>query len=665
MTSSDSMRFTFPRISRVQLHAFSLYSLEPNAALQIKPGVTCMAGANGIGKSTFLSTINYALTGVVPHPKRHFLSAMAYQKEAADFTKDFFDGRIIESDRDSAAVSVEFSIADKDYVIKRGLFEASALQKCHISHQGKVLFDSEMHEAAHADAHYREAMCRDIGLSSFEQFVMVQHFLLTFDESRHLVFWDKEVSAALLYLCFGGDPKEAAMADTLNREMEKAGSRGRNFQYQANNLAKRIEILEQSLAPQGGTEPEVERARAHYEALHDAAKEALVNSEEVDARLSDAELKVMQASASVAGLRAAYGEIFERFVNGTANARQHPLVQLALADCKCPVCSASDSQVAPRIEAKLLSEHCPLCDAALTRTSGVDAGVQAELEDVDKKLAVGRRQLEEAVAILDRHKRAATAAKQKVASTYESIATFEELNRQAIDGFKVLAATQDGAVAENLKAIQAARRDQLAERDHEYLQRDKYRDELRGLQRELAKRYSFVEQEFVPRFKQLAETFLGIDLNISLVIGQATGLHLELEMRGNSRRQQHQLSESQRFFVDIALRMALAQHISAPSGEATLFVDTPEGSLDIAYEDRAGKMFADFVRSGHDLIMTANINSSKLLRTLASTCHAERMEIVQMTGWTELSDVQENASGLFREAYADIQSALNSTTAAS
>ena len=136
-------------------------------------------------------------------------------------------------------------------------------------------------------------------------------------------------------------------------------------------------------------------------------------------------------------------------------------------------------------------------------------------------------------------------------------------------------------------------------------------------------------------------------------------------MRGNSRRQQHQLSESQRFFVDIALRMALAQHISAPSGEATLFVDTPEGSLDIAYEDRAGKMFADFVRSGHDLIMTANINSSKLLRTLASTCHAERMEIVQMTGWTELSDVQENASGLFREAYADIQSALNSTTAAS
>lgn len=653
------MCFVFPQLLRVQLHAFSLYSLQPDLALPLKRGVTCLAGANGIGKSTFLSTINYALTGVVPHPRRHFLSAMSYQKEASDFTADFFDGRIAEADRDAAAVSLDFSIGDKLYTIRRGLFEPSSLQKCQISQNGLTLFDSELHAGAHADAHYREAVCLDVGLSSFEQFVLVQHFLLTFDESRHLIFWDKEVSSALLYLCFGGDPKEAAQADTLNREMEKAGSRGRNFQFQSTNLGKRIEILEQSLSTPGGLELTIEHAAAHYKSLSNAALAALSNSEEADARLNDVELKVMQASAATASLRATYSEVFDQFVNGSSNAKQHPLVQSAISECKCPVCSAVDAEVARRIDSKLTAGRCPLCEAELPKIVTVDASLQVKLETIDNQLADARRRLEETISVRERQKRASKVAKEKVASTYESVASFEELNRDAIDRIKSRTASLDGAVAENLMALKTARREQIAQRDMEYLQRDRHRDELRKLQRQLEKRYVLAERQFVPRFKHLAELFLGIDLNISLVSGQAAGLHLELEMRGNSRRQQYQLSESQRFFVDIALRMALAQHVSASTGPAALFVDTPEGSLDIAYEDRAGEMFAQFVRTGHDLIMTANINSSKLLRTLASTCGAEKMEIVQMTGWTELSDVQQNANKLFRDAFADIQSALH------
>ena len=106
--------------------------------------------------------------------------------------------------------------------------------------------------------------------------------------------------------------------------------------------------------------------------------------------------------------------------------------------------------------------------------------------------------------------------------------------------------------------------------------------------------------------------------------------------------------------------MALAQQMSAPNGLATLFIDTPEGSLDIAYEDRAGEMFARFTESGHDMLITANINSSKLLSTLAARCGNKGMTLNQMTGWTELSDVQQAATALFQEAYEHILSALRS-----
>ncbi|MBX4159251.1 hypothetical protein K4A07_19200, partial [Lactiplantibacillus plantarum] len=104
-------------------------------------------------------------------------------------------------------------------------------------------------------------------------------------------------------------------------------------------------------------------------------------------------------------------------------------------------------------------------------------------------------------------------------------------------------------------------------------------------------------------------------------------------------------------FIDIALRMSLAQQMSIETDRATLFIDTPEGSLDIAYEDRAGEMFARFVESGHSILMTANINTSLLLKTLATKCGSEFMALSQMTGWTELSDVQQNASDLFHQAY--------------
>ncbi len=131
-----------------------------------------------------------------------------------------------------------------------------------------------------------------------------------------------------------------------------------------------------------------------------------------------------------------------------------------------------------------------------------------------------------------------------------------------------------------------------------------------------------------------------------------------LEVKNTARREPYQLSESQRFFIDIALRMALIQHMSGDDGKGCLAVDTPEGALDIAYESRAGDMFAQFVQAGFQLVMTANINSSQLLLSLARRCGTAKMTINRMTQWAELSAVQKAEEDLFEEAYNKIESAL-------
>lgn len=58
---------------------------------------------------------------------------------------------------------------------------------------------------------------------------------------------------------------------------------------------------------------------------------------------------------------------------------------------------------------------------------------------------------------------------------------------------------------------------------------------------------------------------------------------MSLDLLGTARTDSSQLFEIQRFFPDIALRMALAIYLSKKNNEATLLIDTPEGSLDIAY----------------------------------------------------------------------------------
>lgn len=208
----------------------------------------------------------------------------------------------------------------------------------------------------------------------------------------------------------------------------------------------------------------------------------------------------------------------------------------------------------------------------------------------------------------------------------------------------------------------AAYRQQLTlleqEKKDAFEKRESLKTQLQTLQRDLESQYLKVEESFVPRFAGLAQSFLGMPLSVQFDARSTEEVRLVVTVRGTTRRQQQHLSESQRFFLDIALRMALTQHMSDPESQGGMFIDTPEGSLDIAYEKRAGDMLASFASSGHQIIMTANLNTSKLLLALAARCQRSGMQLCRMTDWGELSDVQQEEEYLFDEAFTSIERAL-------
>jgi hypothetical protein len=193
-----------------------------------------------------------------------------------------------------------------------------------------------------------------------------------------------------------------------------------------------------------------------------------------------------------------------------------------------------------------------------------------------------------------------------------------------------------------------------------YNKRSKLRNDLRIYEKRLKTQYEMGSERFVPRFRELAEEFIGLPIDVELEHYQGTnsaGFGLQLQLDGKLRSRQDEVSESQRFFIDIALRMALAEFMS--DGPATLLIDTPEGSLDIAYEARAGAMFSSFVAAGNVILMTANVRSSELVLRLAELQGKAGMQLVKMTDWTELSKVQESEEELFLKAYDTIEKALH------
>ncbi|MFZ2447446.1 MAG: AAA family ATPase [Syntrophobacteraceae bacterium] len=655
---SNSDKLVFPKIRKVKLDRFSLYTLKPQIELEIPAGVFCLAGANGLGKSTFLSAVNFGLTGIVPNPDREFKSVEEYFKYGAGYSREFFTGRILEEDRDVASVCIELLVGDNFYQFQKGIFDKDELRELKIESLSTkaILFQSTEMTASQRWTEYQKRITADIGLASFEQFVFLQHFIFTFDESRHLVLWDPKVLTQALYLCIGADFKKAQEADKIRREMEKAASLARNFSYQASNVRNRIEILRDAMkSPKDDQSLDV--LRGQYQVLKEELASKVAEVERKRAQLSDTDLQWMELSSRMSTLQTEYIREFSCHTHKDSYVRVHPLVTSSLSDLRCAVCGAEGQAVADHVQKEIESQRCPFCSTKILNRPPSTESTE-RLISIDAQISETKQQLRLVLQTKERIISELKTVESQFSSAQAVLKGFEDSNETYL-----LQLDKTDILQSSLKKLHEEMTELISRKNKKYEERDEKNKQYIKLQRELEHRYAEAETVFVPLFRNLAFLFLGIHIDIRIYSRDSVvdpGLSLILEMRGTIRREEYQLSESQRFFLDIALRMAFAQYMSASTGKASLFIDTPEGSLDIAYESRAGQMFAQFVKTEHSIIMTANINSSQLLKRLASECRGSCMKLHKMTSWTELSDVQLQEEALFQHAYEDIENALNS-----
>jgi DNA repair exonuclease SbcCD ATPase subunit len=643
-----------PRPELVRLHRFSLYEKAPTITAEFGRGVFCVAGANGLGKSTFIAALNYGITGIVPQPGREFRGVDDYYKKVQPYSASFFRGRISDQDADAAQVEIVLRAGPHRFRLVRGMFNPVELRELEITdvETGEAVIGgaSELDPGGLHDQ-YAASIVDDCGLESFAQLVFLQHFVLTFDERRELLFWGARRLPPALFIAFGLDAAKARRADQLQERVRGADSLARNYSWQASDWKRQLDNLERAA---GDVEPEDTGVAAEHVRLQEEQAEAAAEAERTSNALVDAQLRIAERSAQLRADREAYDELWALRLRGHGHPGMHPLVTTTLAEERCSLCGTEGTAVTEHVRDELAAERCPLCASALTVTTeaGTDPAAERlrELAELDGKIDGHVQAIAATEATASKLQAQLTTVRERLDGTARRINEFERANELAL----LRSSGNLDVVAERYRGSMA---DQLQRKERELKRRDEARSELRALQRELVQAYDIARERFVPTFTRLAEQFLGLPIGIELEARQ-NDVTLLLTVQGDRRREEDALSESQRFFLDIALRMALVTELSGQDAPGVMYIDTPEGSLDIAYEARAGDMFGTFVHGGYGLVMTANINTSQLLERLAASCGPELMHLERMTEWTVLTDVQASEEQLFDDAYNQIERAL-------
>ncbi|HUU41010.1 MAG TPA: AAA family ATPase [Desulfatiglandales bacterium] len=654
---SPQPKLRLPQIERVALRRFSLFTANPNAEFTCGEGVLCIVGANGIGKSTLLSAINFCITGIVPDPNRSFKSMDEYYRFSRDFSSRYFRGRIDGNDEDEAEITLSFRLGSYIYEVQRGMFETDELRAFTITNRDDSTIVLETENFTRGERHkaYALHLVEDSGASSFEEFVFLQHFVFTFDENRRTLFWNQGVLERALYRAFGWQLDMAKQADNFRREIDKEDSNVRNRQWDATRLRKRINEIRAKAQAASGARQSFDTLIGDHEALTRQFDEECKVLHELEAALKDSNLRLAELSVRETALRDEYARYFDSRFDIRPPLMKHPLITQSLDECVCGLCGNGTEAAIANINAKAEATICPLCDSPLSTevSSSLDT---SRLQEIDRELAQTKQYLRDVLKTAERLRAEETKARQKFDSTKEKLDEFDRQNSATLEGLRKLLNSSDSNVSLNDYRTQLASLEK--EKTTAYKRREALKQKLLELQSSLEKQYIQAEEIFVPRFAELAKRFLGMPLTVKLEAREAVGLNLIVTVNGNTRRQQQQLSESQRFFLDIALRMALTEHMSDPNSRGGMFIDTPEGSLDIAYEKRAGDMLAMFAEAGHRIVMTANLNTSQLLLALAHRCRKKWMTLCRMTDWAELSDVQKEEEDLFDKAYQAIEKAM-------
>jgi hypothetical protein len=627
------------RIVLPEVNGFRLLGFQPifnrDITMRLRRGVNVILGGNGLGKTTLVQAIIYGLTGGSPSDE---------QDKTQRWDHGYFRGRLSTSLVRRASVEVEFTLGTARLTVRRAFTGSTVTAFRTDDSTTDKGFPKEPDQA------YARALTVFGGYESEEDFAFIVHRMLYLPESRRLLAWDTDAQLRLLML-LNQDVVPDGSFDARRRYLKELDSKKRHVHVALGHAQRQLselmeyeeeskELLEEGLDEQHipdaeSSEPNgVELWRHKQNELNVAARSRSTlerDVQEVSKLLSEISDEVERLQSSVDSEEA---NLVLNFLSKQERENQlamEKLVQLGL----CPVCGTHQAELQATASRHSREHLCVLCGSDVYQNESTEL---ATLRSRLSEKLVAQKQLEASYQI-------AEGRLQLIAS--KETALQHQVNEVRFSD-PVVALSERQLPAESEIDLEALKKKlEVSELEYEA--------QIRELTNTLEAEYTVFREAVSARVERLrasytryATKFLGLDCSLAEATGSDRFLNLMrfIPFFGGSKRETPEsCSEAQRFFLDIAFRLALIDLETELSGHVGAFIcETPENALDLSYVANVVEMFESFAKKRHVLLLTANVQvggiAEQLLHRSPKTQRAGRILNLLQVG--QLSEVHKH-----------------------
>ena len=657
-----SRQIYLPELQRIHIKNYTLYPNGLDYTFDFIKGVNLVLGGNGMGKTTFVNLIKYAIIGNYKNRfdfRRTYLDRMILrrQENSASYFSNRMDASVI-TDGDKPFVELSFRIHDAEFLVRRDLQEIRLIS-CLVN--GETISGEQISQAKYEKLSEEEKKpyllykyekeVEKYSNITFDDLIVFVNEVLFFGEDHKTIMWNNSSSGSIdvqneLFNKYFNDPKLDEGRQEALRQAKYFDSLSRHRSEDMRAIKKVLDKIDEAKKQKHSNDiplriielkEKISEASAMLKQLQKEQKERVSRIETLENEINLASSRVVETERKKAKLESQRNsQIWE-----TVHPSYYKFERNIRLNHICPLCNKPSESLASKVDSK--PDNCFLCDSPLEKHAAdnltqIYKDVQATLNSTynyinEKKREINRLENEvkegdsrfEAQSVYVRNLNSALrelqfANSQEIPNGGEIQPFLDEMERLQREKEEY----QQKSMAESNRATEISNR-MVAEVTENVL-------------------------HFSNIFSSYAEQFLGVECKLTYTkLGDDVTERFYPVIAGITRQNEEELSESQRFFIDHSFRMTILTFFY--QRPTFYIVETPDSSLDISYEHNAAKVFLQFLEKPNTIIITSNLNNSTFLRYLIenSEGYVDVVGLLDIAKQSMIQNSSEQLKGLYNE----------------